>query len=249
MPNVREFYDALAADYHRIFRDWDAAIDWQATILSDFIDGGPKAVLDCACGIGTQAIGLARAGHRVTGTDLSPVAAARAHAEAARRDLTIPTAAADMRRLPFGDNAFGAVLCADNSIAHLLTPDDVRTAFRQMRRVLTADGRLVLTMRGDYEQVRRERRPSTPPQVSHTETDRTVTFQLWHWHDDGEHYDFDHVQLHDVDGERRVSVRAATSWAMSLDQVAGFARDAGFGEVEWHEPAATGYYQHILSAR
>ena len=32
---------------------------------------GPKVVLDCACGIGTQAIGLAACGHRVVATDLS----------------------------------------------------------------------------------------------------------------------------------------------------------------------------------
>ncbi|MGW2255032.1 hypothetical protein ACWCXH_33340 [Kitasatospora sp. NPDC001660] len=43
-----------------------------------------------------SAIGLAAHGHRVTGTDLSPVAAARATREAARRGLHLPTAA-DMR--------------------------------------------------------------------------------------------------------------------------------------------------------
>ena len=45
----------------------------------DALIGQDRAeVLDCSCGIGTQAIGLALRGHRVTGTDLSFRAAARA---------------------------------------------------------------------------------------------------------------------------------------------------------------------------
>jgi tRNA/tmRNA/rRNA uracil-C5-methylase (TrmA/RlmC/RlmD family) len=36
------------------------------------------AVLDCACGIGTQALGLALRGHRVVGTDVSARAVVRA---------------------------------------------------------------------------------------------------------------------------------------------------------------------------
>ncbi|MGW2234226.1 class I SAM-dependent methyltransferase, partial [Streptomyces sp. NPDC001759] len=65
-----------------MFADWEASIVRQAGVLAGLLRGelgpGPHHLLDCACGIGTQAIGLARAGHRVVGSDLSPVAAARA---------------------------------------------------------------------------------------------------------------------------------------------------------------------------
>ena len=101
-------------------------------------------VLDCSCGIGTQAVGLALRGHRVVGTDLSARAAARAAREGTRRSVPLVTAAADMRRLPFADARFDAVVCADNSLPHLLTEPDVRTALTEMRRVLRPAGRLVV---------------------------------------------------------------------------------------------------------
>lgn len=249
MSHVRRFYDELAPDYHEMFRDWDAAIEWQAKALNGFIGSDPKTILDCACGIGTQAIGLALAGHKVTGSDLSPVAITRAQREAAQRGVRLPCCAADMRRLPFRSSGFDVVLCADNAVAHLLTAEDVVAGLSQMRRVLVAGGRLVLTMRGDYLQLRRERRSATLPQMSTGPGGRTVSFQLWDWHSDGEHYDLEHIQLHDLDGERRVSTRRTTSWALSQQQVSDFARQAGFTDVAWYEPGEAGYYQHVMTAR
>ena len=60
---IESFYDDLAPYYHLIFADWDQGIAWQASILGPIIEHATgKAsphVLDCACGIGTQALGLA----------------------------------------------------------------------------------------------------------------------------------------------------------------------------------------------
>lgn len=125
---VAHFYDELADHYHLIYTDWDASIRRQGNALDALIGQDHAVVLDCSCGIGTQAIGLAMRGHHVAGTDLSPRAAARAAREAAYRNLTLPTAAADMRRLPFPDGRFNTVVCADNSLPHLLTEQDVHAA-------------------------------------------------------------------------------------------------------------------------
>lgn len=99
--SVAQFYDGLADDYHLIYADWDAGIRRQGDALDALIGVDRAAVLDCSCGIGTQAIGLALRGHSVTATDLSPRAAARAAREAALRNVTLRAAVADMRRLPF----------------------------------------------------------------------------------------------------------------------------------------------------
>lgn len=196
--SARDFYDSLAADYHRVFPDWDASIARQAAVLDGLVrrelGPGPHRLLDCACGIGTQAIGLARAGHRVVGSDLSPVAATRAAAESADRGVVLATAAADMRQLPFRPDTFDAVVCADNSLAHLLSAQDLAAALRGMRRVLRDGGLLLLTLR-DYDDIRRTRPATSPPQVSHGSDGRSITFQLWHWHDDGERYDQEYFQL------------------------------------------------------
>ncbi|MFC8431260.1 class I SAM-dependent methyltransferase [Streptomyces sp. NPDC057253] len=246
--SARDFYDSLAPDYHRIFADWDASMARQAAALGALVGSGPHRVLDCSCGIGTQAIGLALAGHRVVGSDLSPVAAARAAAEATARGARIPTAAADMRQLPFTSSVFDVVVCADNSLAHLLTAPDVAAALAGMRRVLRDGGLLLLTLR-DYDAIRRTLPAAMPPQVSEDADGRVITFQLWHWHEDGERYDQEYFQLVPADGDWAVRVRRTTSWALTRAQVTEFVTAAGFVDVRWHDPASSGFYQPVLTAR
>lgn len=251
--SVRDFYDQLADDYHLIFPDWDASMAYQAAalerLLLDGLDARSHRILDCACGIGTQAIGLARAGHDVVGSDLSALAAARAATEAESRGTKLAVTAADMRALPFRAQAFEAVVCADNSLPHLLTAQDVRAALVGMRRVLREDGMLVITVR-DYDEARRTKPATSAVQVSGSGAQTTITFQLWHWHADGERYDLEHFQLKPSDsGGWSTRVRRTTYWALTREQLAGLAAYAGFRGVTWHDPESTGYYQPILTAR
>ncbi|WP_392674882.1 class I SAM-dependent methyltransferase [Streptomyces sp. LN785] len=250
LSTVARFYDELADDYHLIYADWYASMRRQGEALDALIGRDHATVLDCSCGIGTQAIGLALRGHHVTGTDLSPRAAARAAREAARRNLSLRTAAADMRRLPFPGGRFDTVVCADNSLPHLTTEQDVHAALAEMRRVLRPSGLLLVSTR-PYDDLLRAHPVSTPPQV-HRPTDggeRTVTFQLWHWHDDGEHYDLEHVQLLPAGGDWHVQVRRTTYWALGRDRLTGLAVDAGFVDPEWRMPEETGFFQPLLVAR
>ena len=252
MSSVRDFYDGLAADYHLIFPDWDASMARQAEALDGLVrsrlGSGPHRVLDCSCGIGTQAIGLAGIGHRVVGSDLSPAAVTRAAAEAAARSVGIPVTAADMRALPFRASVFDVVVCADNALPHLLTADHVRTALVGMRRVLRDDGLLLLSVR-DYDGIRAARPASAPPQVSPTAQGRVVTFQLWHWHEDGERYDLEHFQLVPDGDSWEVRVRRTAYWALTRGHLTDAVADAGFADVSWHEPESSGFHQPVLTAR
>ncbi|GAA3822383.1 hypothetical protein [Streptomyces chiangmaiensis] len=102
----------------------------------------------------------------------------------------------------------------------------------EMRRVLRPAGLLLSTR--PYDDLLRNRPASTPPQV-HRPADggeRTVTFQLWHRHEDGEHYDVEHFQLHPTGGEWRVKVRRTVYWALGRDRLAGLVTDAGFVDPE-----------------
>src|SRR5262245_16878769 len=100
-----------------------------APIAGRFLDrlirchAGPSAssVLDCACGISTQAIGLAMRGYSVRTTDLSPAAVARAAREAASFGAALTSAVADFCTLKTTmSDPFDVVLCCDNTLAHQL---------------------------------------------------------------------------------------------------------------------------------
>lgn len=64
---VLSFYEELADHYHLIFENWDSSMEQQAKILGPLLASQtsvhPLKILDCACGIGTQAIGFATMGH------------------------------------------------------------------------------------------------------------------------------------------------------------------------------------------
>jgi SAM-dependent methyltransferase len=246
---VARFYDELAADYHLIYPDWDASLRRQGAALTRLIGRTGADVLDCACGIGTQALGLALHGQHVSGTDLSRAAVARAGREAAHRGLRLRLAVADMRRQPFRGGRFDVVVCADNSLSHLLTEPDVAAALAEMRRVLRPGGQLLVSIR-DYDRLRAERPTSAPPQV-HRAADgqRSVTVQLWHWHDDAERYDMEHFQVLPAGDGWRVNVRTAAHWAIDRDRLTRLATGAGFVDPAWLPPADTGFFQPVLTAR
>ena len=90
--STERFYDLLARDYHLLYPDWEQAIRAQAAALSGLIEaahaGAKGTVLDCACGIGTQALGLAALGYTVTGSDISPKSVAGATARRAPEGST-----------------------------------------------------------------------------------------------------------------------------------------------------------------
>src|SRR5688572_33193858 len=124
--SAADFYDALAPAYHLSYADWNASIPRQAAALDEiFRHRGvqPSAsILDAACGIGTQSLGLAALGYDVTGSDISAGAIARALDEAAARNLSIAFSIADLRSAArHHRRTFDAVIACDNVIPHLLS--------------------------------------------------------------------------------------------------------------------------------
>jgi SAM-dependent methyltransferase len=246
-----QFYDRLAPTYHRIYPDWAASVARQGDalhrLITDRLGPGPHRILDAACGIGTQALGLAAHGHTVIGSDLSPVALARATAEAVPRGVSLPVAAGDLRSLPFRCGAFDVVVCADNALPHLTTPQEVLLAANQVRRLLRPGGLLIASTR-DYDEVLATRPTATTPQDTGAGPDRVITFQLWHWHPDGRHYDLEHFQVIAAGAGWTTRMRRTTYWALTRDELADLVRRGGFGQVEWLFPERTGFFQQLLVA-
>lgn len=250
--SVRRFYDDFAGSYHLIFSDWDASIDRQGEVLSRQIESalgpGPKRVLDCAAGIGTQAIALARRGHHVHASDLSPASIDRLRHEAAARDLGIETSVADLRDLDRDiPGRFDVVLACDNALPHL-APDQLAQGMRSMAAKIESGGLLIASIR-DYDALLLERPRVTPLNVIDDRPGHRITFQVWDWAADGASYQVEQFILRKQEGEWRTSTFRTTYWPLRRDDLTRILRESGFTGVTWHDPSTSGFYQPLITAR
>src|SRR5215813_12412492 len=192
--DTAESYDALANQYHLIFEDWEASIDRQGAVLSSIFKQDCRLpstarILDCACGIGTQALGLAKLGFRVHGCDFSSKAVERARLEASQRSLDLQFSVANMLELRYlGNSHFDAVICMDNSLPHLESTEQLIQAAEQIRARLKPGGFFIASIR-DYDRLIQERPVVDGPFFYSDGRHRRIVFQVWDWLD-GKRYAF-----------------------------------------------------------
>jgi SAM-dependent methyltransferase len=216
-------------------------------LLRGLLVDRPLAVLDCCCGIGTQAIGLALLGHRVHATDLSSEAVGRAAREAATFGVQVTFGVADVRTLAEQvEGAFDAVIACDNSLPHLLADDDLRQGVAGMAAGLRPGGLFLATIR-DYDALAKERPAATPVRVL-AGPPRRVAFQVWDWSADGRSYRV-HQFILKEEGGWQTTHHAGQYRALLRDELAGALRQAGLIEVRWLEPNESSYYQPVVIAR
>jgi SAM-dependent methyltransferase len=245
------FYDDLAEHYHLIFEDWGSSIERQACVLGPLLENrlgrGPLKILDCACGIGTQALGLARRGHSVVGADLSKAAVERAAREARRLGLAMEFQVADMRdlsALPVAE--FDAVVVGDNSLPHLLSDEDLRRGLANISERLKPGGFVLATIR-DYDCVLRSQPDFQGPTFYGEGETRRIVHQVWDW--DGEEYVV-HLYLTWRSGSEWRAKHAACRYrAMTRAKLTAGLAAGGFQEIEWVMPDVTTFYQPMVIAR
>ena len=253
--SVTDFYDRLSLLYHHNMGwDWDAAVREEGAQLSRLLVYGmgrpsPYSVLDCSCGIGTQAIGLALQGHRVHATDLSPVSIDCARQEAADLGVSMTFDVADYRNLGAAvSDTFDVVLSCDNSIAHCLSDDDLAAALGSMKTRLNHNGLLLLSVR-DYEALVVDRPRFNSPHVQDREDGRRIVFQVWDWGEDGRRYRVHQFLIRKSDGDYEIKHFETSLRALLRDELIAAIREAGYEMVRWHPPEESGYYQPIVTAR
>jgi len=253
--SVTEFYDRLSLLYHHNMGwDWDAAVREEGAQLNRFLADGlnrpsPYSVLDCSCGIGTQAIGLALQGHNVHATDLSSTSIECAQEESEKLGVDMTFGIADYRKLEDAvSDTFDIVLSCDNSIAHCLTDADLSAALSSMKSRLSAGSLLLLSVR-DYDALLIDQPRFNNEHVQDREDGRRIVFQLWDWDDDGRCYKVHQFLIRHSDGEFEINHFETRLRALQREELITAVRNAGYEKVRWHLPEETGYYQPIITAR
>lgn len=251
--DVLTFYDAMAADYHLIFQDWVQAQEHQGHLLDRLIrthvdeSRYPLTVLDCACGIGTQAIGLAKQrGYRIHASDISPQALARAESEAKQAGVSVSFAIADMRSLSQTiAGQFEVLMALDNAIPHLLSDDDLHLAARELRAKTRAGGLLLASTR-DYDSLLAERPQLTSMRIISTAEGIRVVFQVWEWQE--ERYRITQFFIVPHGPEWRMRSYTTSYRALRRETLTHALSQARFSEVTWLTPAESGFYQPMVLA-
>ena len=243
---IREFYDELSPFFHLVHADWKESILRQGQQLDSVIreSWGEKArdILDATCGVGTQTLGLAALGYRVTGSDLSPLAVERARREAAARGMSIAFEVADLRELRrrhTGD--FDVVISCDNSVPHLLRDEEILAAFRQMLACTRPGGGCLLSVR-DYAAMEPADTRIVPFGMRREGDVRHLVFQVWEYQ--GAIYDL-HMYFVEDRGTPDATTRVLRTryYAVSIDRLLELLEEAGFARVRRLDDR---FYQPLL---
>lgn len=233
MNDPRVFYDGLAEFYHLIFEDWDHSMARQGEALASVIEerwpGPRRCVMDASCGIGTQAIALALRGFDVIGSDVSIKSLLRGRRESHGRGVRPGSVAADFRALPFRSGCADVVLACDNSIPHLLSSRDIRTAISELMRCARPGGGVIISMR-EYTPMPRGTREERPYGEREWNGHRYLAEQEWEWH--GPTYTLT-MRFRALDRPHEERIEFNTTYlAVAIEDVMQVMLDAGLRDVQ-----------------
>jgi SAM-dependent methyltransferase len=245
-------YDTLVDVYDWLVPDEMLTPQGSAAAFLPYLeDLAPAArILDCACGTGHVAVGLALAGRDVVATDASHGMVARTRALAERHGVAIDARECRWEDLPQqGLAPFDAVFCVGNSLAHAPGRAARRTALHAMAGALAPGGVLVLTSR-NFELMR-----ATDPglQVFDRVIERdgrrgVVIYSWWLAEDWDDEHGFDvAVALLGAEGDVRTVGERLRFWPFSHEMLREDLRDAGLEpQTSTYEPDVDRY---LVTAR
>ena len=247
-PDTAGFYDELAPFYPLLYADWEGAIARQGAALSKLLSelgvARDDIVLDAACGVGTQALGLISQGHRVVASDLSAGAVARFKMELQRRALQATARVDDMRDLATAEPAsVAAVIACDNSVPHLLSDDAISQAFASFRRVLKPGGWMVISVR-DYASIERKNPDVRPYGLRRDSNRRFLAVQVWEW--DADRYDLRMYLTTESNGTCETRVLVTRYYAVTIERLMQLMAAAGFVDVQRRDDVL---FQPVLVGR
>ena len=250
MDITQSFYDKMASQYDKLFLDWRATTHEQALILDQIISdngfGRDARVLDCACGIGTQAIGLAGIGYTLTASDISDGELKEARGRAREHGVDIQFEHADFRALADTfDEQFDVVIAMDNALPHMLTSSDLEAAVGSIMGRVRPGGIFVASIR-DYDRLLEDKPPYSPPYIHETGEGRRVSFQTWAW--EGDNYRLVQYIIDDAD-TLQVSKFECAYRATRRRELTDLLMAHGCESVSWLMPDESGFYQPIVVAR
>ena len=250
LTDIKNFYNNLMDYFHLIFEDYDKSMDEHASVIDNLIKLENKdrnfSILDCACGIGRQSLGLSKLGYNVTGSDLSGTAIKRANEEAEKRKLSAKFFEADFCNLDKAfSQKFDIVIAIDNPLPHMLQDGDFLSALKSIYERLNENGILISSLR-DYDELIKTKPKCSEPRIVHSNGGKLIAFQVWDWKDNI--YDFTEYIIFD-NKELKTYKFPCTYRAYQRSEITKLSESAGFQNIKWLMPKETFFHQPIFIVR
>ena len=203
-------------------------------------------ILDCACGIGTQSIGLATMGYNVTASDISDGELVEARARALKNSVDIRFEYADFCALneTFTEQ-FDIIIAMDNALPHMLSEHALAAAIKSITKQIVIGGMFVASIR-DYDALLMDKPPYSPPYIHKNNNGQKVSFQTWEW--EGDNYKLIQYIIDDEE-TLHISKFECEYRATRREEMTKLLMENGCSEVIWKFPEETGFYQPIVIAK
>jgi len=117
--------------------------DDEISFFADYGKNPSCPILELGCGTGRLAIPMALRGFDVTGIDVANSMLVVARRKAAEAGVKLELVHGDIRDFSL-DRRFGLIFIPNNTIAHLLTYEDLRACLSSVKRHLDAAGRFII---------------------------------------------------------------------------------------------------------
>lgn len=244
---ITDFYNGISCHYHLIYHSWYDSINKQAEdlnyIIENYWKGKVSTILDASCGIGTQALGLAKLGFKVTGSDISSKEIKRAKTEAELRKLKIKFSIADMRELSgHHKQKYDLVISCDNSLPHLLSDNDITKALIQFYKCVRTGGGILVSLR-DYAKENLKGIQLKPYKIRRIGDTKYIIYQVWEF-TDSEHYSISMYFIEDKGTKDcKISVFRSKYYAITVDRIVELMKKVGFIDIRRYDNK---YFQPVL---
>lgn len=232
---IETFYDELTPYYHLIYENWEESIQKQAYQLDAVIQErwGNKIheIYDVSCGIGTQTLGLAQKGYRMSASDISEQEIKRAQEEALKRNLNIDFFKCDMKSaFDHRKKEYDCVVSCDNAIPHLQTDSEIEIALSQFYKCARQGGGCLFSVR-DYE---KENLSAKVFKSYGMREEKQFTYQISQiWDCEDTHYTVSmYIIRDDGKNDRSTLVTRSKYYAISIGKLMDLMSKAGFENVQ-----------------
>ncbi len=249
---TESFYDALAPYYKYLYPDWDASMARQADalhgVIQEYLGEETKTLVDVACGIGTQSIGLAKLGYQVTASDISSGEIEQAEREATRHQVDVQFQVADMSQAwDIYQRQFDVLIACDNAIPHLLTNEEILQTFKQFHQSVKAGGGCLISVR-DYANLKREKGEKRfyPRRVEKLEDGQMVLFDIWDFYEEDQYEITTYLLKDNGDDAKTEAIRGGRYFCVELPTLERLFLEAGFRDVTLFKDR---FFQPLLLAR